>query len=155
MHDGLHTSIGVLVGRVYCAVEPMPTRAARHYGRDRMPRPGDVLLDPRSGRRLIVRRTSAQTGGRLIEYAVHYLINEARPEADVQADREHILEVVDGALEASVSGRVQSLSVGDVLLIGQGEPFAVWNALPSPAIAVWQTCPALDTEALLEADLRR
>ena len=69
-----------------------------------MARAGEVLLDPTSGRRLIFRRTSAQTGGRLTEYAVHYCVDEPTPDAQVDADREHILEVVEGTLVACVAG---------------------------------------------------
>jgi mannose-6-phosphate isomerase-like protein (cupin superfamily) len=119
-----------------------------------MARTGDVLLDPSSGRRLIFRRTSAQTRGRVTEYAVHFVANERQPEPLVHLDREHVLEVVLGSLVASVRGRQQGLSVGEVLLIAAGEAFAVWNPFSSPAVAVWQTLPALDTEAQLEASAR-
>jgi glyoxylate utilization-related uncharacterized protein len=120
-----------------------------------MARTGEVLLDPTSGRRLIFRRTSAQTRGRLTEYAVHYGGDERRPEPQVDADREHILEVVEGSLVACVAGRLQRLAAGDVLLIDRGQAHAVWNAFPDPAAAVWQTCPAVDTEARIEARCRR
>ena len=119
-----------------------------------MAQAGDVLLDRRSGRRLIFRRTSAQTRGRLIEYALHFAPDEGPAEPCAQLDREHVLEVVLGKLVACVGGRLQRLSVGDVQLIGRGEAFAVWNPFPSPAAAVWQTFPALDTEAQLEAGVR-
>jgi hypothetical protein len=115
---------------------------------------GDVLLDPSSGRRLIFRRTSAQTRGRLIEYALHFATDEQAPEPNVHLDREHVVEVVVGALVACVGGRLQRLRVGEVQLIDRGEAFAVWNPFPSPAAAVWQTFPALDTEAQLEAGVR-
>jgi mannose-6-phosphate isomerase-like protein (cupin superfamily) len=116
-----------------------------------MARAGEVLLDPTSGRRLIFRRTSAQTGGRLTEYAVHYGAHEPRPEPRVDHDREHLLEVVEGSLMAWVAGRVQRLAAGDVLLIDTGQPHAVWNGCTSAAVAVWQTFPCLDTEAQIEA----
>ena len=129
----------------------MLARAALLYRPGRMARAGEVLVDPTSGRRLIFRRTSAQTSGRLTEYAVHYGGLEARPEPQVHADREHVLEVVDGWLQACVAGRTQQLVVGDVLLIDRGQAHVVWNASPWPAAAVWQTFPCLDTEAEIEA----
>jgi quercetin dioxygenase-like cupin family protein len=120
------------------------------YGRDGMARSGDVLNDLTSGRRLVFRRTSAQTGGRLAEYAVQYGRDEPQPVPHVEADREHLVEVLRGHLTASLSGRIQRLGPGDVLLIRTGEPHAVWNAFDAAAEAVWQTYPALDTESQLE-----
>ena len=126
----------------------------RLYGAGRVARAGEVLVDPTSGRRLIFRRTSTQTSGQLTEYAVYYCADEPTPEPHADADREHILEVVDGSLVACVAGRRQRLAPGDVLLIDRGQAHAVWNALPSPAAAVWQTFPALDTEGRIEARCR-
>jgi quercetin dioxygenase-like cupin family protein len=120
-----------------------------------MARPGDVLSDPTLGRRLTFRRTSAQTGGRLVEYAVRYRPAEPRPEDHGHPDREHLVEVLRGSLTASLSGRIHHLAPGDVLLIANGETHAVWNASASPAHAVWHTVPALDTEAQLERCWRR
>ena len=120
-----------------------------------MARSGDVLIDPSMGTRLSFRRTAAQTRGRLTEYRVDYSANAPRPEPQLHLDREHVLEVINGSLVACVSGREHSLAAGDVLLIGKGEAHAVWNPLPHPAVAVWQTVPALDTEAQLEARYTR
>jgi uncharacterized RmlC-like cupin family protein len=116
-----------------------------------MVRPGDVLHDPTSGRRLIFGRTSSQTGGRLIEYTLHYRGREQHAGPRVDADREHLVEVFRGRLVASVGGRLQQLQPGDVLLITPGMPHAIWNAFDAPAAAVWQTLPALDTELRLTA----
>jgi hypothetical protein len=120
-----------------------------------MARNGDVLNDPTSGRRLVFRSTSAQTGGRLVEYAVQYGGSEPRPANRIDADREHLVEVLRGGLVASLSGHIQRLSPGDVLLITPGEPHAVWNAFDAPAEAVWQTFPALDTESRLSARFQK
>jgi quercetin dioxygenase-like cupin family protein len=69
-------------------------------------------------------------------------------------DRGHLVEVLRGSLVASMSGRTQHLSQGDVLFITPGKPHAVWNTFDSPAEAVWQTFPALDTESRLRARYR-
>src|SRR5690348_771157 len=106
--------------------------------------PGDVLLHPTTGQRLIFRRTSAQTGGRVLEFAVYYRVDESSPPEHSHVDQEHQVEVLEGQLLASLSGRVQTLSAGDVLLIPAGQPHAVWNASRGPAHAVWYTFPAHD-----------
>ena len=114
--------------------------------------PGDVLLHPTTGQRLIFRRTAAQTGGRVLEFAVYYRVGESSPPEHRHVDQEHQVEVLEGRLLASLRGRVQSLGAGDVLLIPAGEPHAVWNASSGAAHAVWYTFPARDAEVRLEAE---
>ena len=115
-------------------------------------KPGDVLIDPRTGRRLRLRCSAVQTGGRLVEYAIQFGPRESRPPLEqVDADREHLVEVLHGCLQAIVAGHLHRLEVGDVLLIGRGESYTLWNAFEAPAEAVWQTFPAEDTEARLRA----
>jgi quercetin dioxygenase-like cupin family protein len=120
-----------------------------------MAQPGDVLLQPTSGRRLIFRRTAAQTGGRVVECAVYYRACEPRPVEHAHADQEHQLEVLEGGLEISLCGRRQRLEPGDVLLVPTGQSHAIWNASEAPAHAVWHTFPAGNTEAYLETEWLR
>ncbi len=120
-----------------------------------MAQPGDVLRQPISGRRLIFRRTAAQTGGRSLEYTLHYRRDETQAAEHTHARQEHQLEVLDGALELSLCGRTQRLEPGDVLLVPAGMPHAVWNPFDVPSRAVWHTFPAGDTEARLEAEWLR
>ena len=133
----------------------MCIRNCAGYRRGGMARNGDTLSNSTSTRRLVFRRTSAQTGGRLVEYAVQYGGSEPQPASRVDMDREHLVEVLRGGLVANVSGRIQRLRPGDVLLITPGEPHAVWNAFDAPAEAVWQTFPALDTESRLHAHYQK
>src|SRR3954451_11459711 len=98
-----------------------------------MAHPGEVLLQPSSGRRLVFRRTAAQTGGRFVEYALHYRRAELQTEEHAHAGQEHQLEVLDGALAASLCGRTQRLEPGDVLLVPAGKPHAVWNPFDVPS----------------------
>jgi mannose-6-phosphate isomerase-like protein (cupin superfamily) len=120
-----------------------------------MAQPGDVLLHPRTGRRLIFRRTAAQTAGRLLEYAIYYRVREEQPIEHRHADLEQQVEVLEGALCASVAGQAQRLEPGDVLLLPAGVCHAVWNPADRPARAVWHTFPAGEMEATLEADWQR
>jgi mannose-6-phosphate isomerase-like protein (cupin superfamily) len=117
-----------------------------------MAHPGDVLLHPISGRRLTFRRTAAQTSGRVLEYTLRYPGVESPPDEHAHADQEHQLEVLDGCLQVSLSGRTQRLEPGEVLLVPAGKAHAVWNPFEVPTRAVWHTFPARDTEARLEAE---
>lgn len=117
-----------------------------------MAHPGDVLVHPTSGQRLIFRRTQAQTDGRLLECDVFYAPGEPRPTEHVHATQEHQIEVLTGALVAVLREQVHQLRAGDVLLIPTGDPHAVWNPSSQPAHAVWHTCPAGDIESYLETN---
>jgi quercetin dioxygenase-like cupin family protein len=116
-----------------------------------MARPGDVLVHPDSSRKLIFRRTTSQTTGRLVEFDVFYGTREPRPDAHAHDLQEHQIELLEGSMKACVAGRVQVLCPGEVLLISPGDSHAVWNPSSSAAHAVWRTYPALETEASLEA----
>jgi quercetin dioxygenase-like cupin family protein len=116
-----------------------------------MARPGDVLLDPSTGKRLVFRRTSTQTAGRLLECDVYFGAREARPDEHAHRAQEHQIEVLSGSLKACLGGRVQALRPGDVLLIPPGDKHAVWNPSAKGAHVVWHAFPALETETRLEA----
>src|SRR3954468_7845033 len=112
-----------------------------------MARPGDALLPPTNGQRLVFRRTTAQTHGHLLELEVDYTPRETRPEEHVHEAQEQQVEILSGALRVVLNGRLQRLGPGDVLMIPAGATHAIWNACASPARAVWHTYPALDTES--------
>jgi quercetin dioxygenase-like cupin family protein len=115
-----------------------------------MLQPGRVLLNPTTGQRLVVRRTAAQTRGRLIEIEIFYPPGGRRPPDHLHPAQEELFEVLKGALRARLDGRVRVLAAGDVLVIPAGAPHALWNDGAEEAHAVWHTYPALRTEALLE-----
>jgi hypothetical protein len=130
------------VGEVDCRLRLFETVASH----------GDVLIDPTTGRQLRFRCTAVQTGGRLVEYAIQFGASEPRPLlGHVDPDREHLVEVLRGCLQAIVGGHLHRLAPGDVLMIGRGESYSMWNAFEAAAEAVWQTFPAEDTEARLRA----
>jgi quercetin dioxygenase-like cupin family protein len=112
--------------------------------------PGRVLLNRATGQQLIIRRTSAQTGGRLLEVEAlcppggWHLPDHRHPLQDV------VLEVLAGTLRARLSGRTTDLSPGDVLVVPAGAVHSVWNPAQRDALAVWCSYPALDSEALIE-----
>jgi len=113
--------------------------------------PGDVLLDPTTGKRLVFRRTATQTAGRVLECDVYFEAREPRPDEHTHRAQEHQIEVMSGSLKACVGGRVQALRAGDVLLIPAGDRHAVWNPNARAAHVVWHAFPALETESRLEA----
>ena len=119
-----------------------------------MARPGDVLLHPTTGKRLVFRRTAQQTAGRVLECDVFFAAHEARPDEHAHRAQEHQIEVLSGSLKACLGGRVQALRPGDVLLISPGDKHAVWNPSARGAHVVWHAFPALKTESHLEKHWR-
>jgi quercetin dioxygenase-like cupin family protein len=116
-----------------------------------MARPGDVLLDPSTGKRLVFRRTARQTAGRVLECDLFFAAHETRPDEHAHRAQEHQIEVLSGSLKACLGGRVQALRAGDVLLIPPGDKRAVWNPSARAAHVIWHAFPALETESRLEA----
>jgi mannose-6-phosphate isomerase-like protein (cupin superfamily) len=115
-----------------------------------MPQTGRMLLNPATGQRLVVRRTAAQTRGRLLEIDVFYPPGGHRPLDHLHPHQEELFEILAGTLGARLDGRETSLTASDVLVIPAGTPHALWNCGAEEVHAVWHTYPALHTEELLE-----
>jgi glyoxylate utilization-related uncharacterized protein len=58
--------------------------------------------------------------------------------------------VLEGELRARIAGKEQTVRAGDALDVPAGTPHTMWNPGPARARAVWQTRPALKTEAFFE-----
>lgn len=54
-------------------------------------------------------------------------------------------------MAARIDGSDRTLQPGETLELAPGMPHTIWNPGPGPARAIWQTQPALDTEAFFAA----
>jgi hypothetical protein len=98
----------------------------------RMANKGDVLENPFTGQTLTFRRTAADTGGELLEV-------ESRWAGGGQEPPEH-----------HHPSQERTVRAGETLVVPVRTPHSMWNPGPGPARAVWQTRPALKTEAFFE-----
>jgi quercetin dioxygenase-like cupin family protein len=112
--------------------------------------PGRTLVNPSTGQSLVLRQSSAQTRGRLLELELGFGPGGSRPPDHLHPEQEELVEVVGGSLRARLGGREWVLSAGQVLVVPPGAAHALWNDGAGEARAVLHVYPALRTEPLLE-----
>lgn len=112
--------------------------------------PGDVLENPITGQSLTFRRTTAQTGGELLEVESSWEAGGMEPPEHHHPHQQEHFEVLEGELRARLGDVEHTVRTGETLEVPSGTPHAMWNAGPGRARAVWQTRPALKTEAFFE-----
>ncbi|MES2521754.1 MAG: cupin domain-containing protein [Gemmatimonadota bacterium] len=116
-----------------------------------MIRAGDALTNPVTGQTLRFVRTAADTGGALLEIESTWAPRGAEPPQHFHPQQAERFTVLDGALRVRVSGVERELHAGESLDIPVAVPHSMWNAGDVPAVARWETRPALGTERLFES----
>ena len=111
---------------------------------------GDVLENPFTGQNLTFRRTTADTGGELLEVESSWAGGGQEPPEHYHPHQEEHFEVLEGELRARVAGTEHTVGAGEAFDVPAGTPHSMWNPGPGRARAVWQTRPALKTEAFFE-----
>jgi mannose-6-phosphate isomerase-like protein (cupin superfamily) len=111
---------------------------------------GDVLENPFTGQGLTFRRTSADTDGELLEVESIWAGGGQQPPEHYHPHQEEHFEVLEGELRARVGGTEHTVRAGETLDVPARTPHSMWNPGPVRARAVWQTRPALKTEAFFE-----
>src|SRR5881227_3291646 len=115
-----------------------------------MAQAGNELDNPVTGQRLIFRRTTADTGGALVEVESVWTRRGREPIVHLHPKQAEHFEVLEGTLEARIGGEPRTLGAGDGFDVPAGTPHAMWNPGPGEARAVWRTSPALETERFFE-----
>lgn len=111
---------------------------------------GDVLENPFTGQTLTFRRTAADTGGELLEVESSWAGGGQEPPEHYHPSQEERFEVLEGELRARIGGEERTVRAGEAFVVPVRTPHSMWNPGPAPARAVWQTRPALKTEAFFE-----
>lgn len=115
-----------------------------------MARAGDELHNPVTGQRLVFRRTTADTGGDLLEVESVWAPGGVEPVAHFHPKQDEHFAVLEGRLAARVGREERVLEKGDVLDVPAAAVHSMWNAHDGETRAVWRTTPALETEAFFE-----
>jgi quercetin dioxygenase-like cupin family protein len=109
-----------------------------------------VLENPKSGQRIIFRKTAGDTGGELLEVeSVYTKPTPSRPPVHYHPYQEERFEVLSGRLNVLVDGEEQTLEEGEVLTIPPGVPHEMWAEQAGIRVN-WQTRPAMRTEEFFE-----
>jgi quercetin dioxygenase-like cupin family protein len=116
-----------------------------------MAQPGDELHNPKTGQHLIFRRTTAETGGEILEVESVYPPGSDEPIPHFHPNQTEEFEILAGQVGVRIDGEERRLSPGERLTIAPGQVHTFWNARDDEeARVVWRTIPALKTETFFE-----
>ncbi|MGH2979690.1 MAG: cupin domain-containing protein [Solirubrobacterales bacterium] len=115
-----------------------------------MAKAGDVLENPFTGQNLTFLRTTADTGGELLEVESRWTGGGQEPPEHHHPYQRERFDVLEGELRARVGDVEHTVRAGETLDVPAGTPHSMWNPAAGRARAVWQTRPALKTEAFFE-----
>jgi quercetin dioxygenase-like cupin family protein len=115
-----------------------------------MVRPGDELIDPIRGQRLIFRRTAQGTNGELVEVEAFYQPTSVAPPAHLHPQQEECFEVLSGSITVRLNGQENRYHAGETFCIPAGIAHEMWNGSKAETHLRWQTRPALHTDAFFE-----
>jgi quercetin dioxygenase-like cupin family protein len=116
-----------------------------------MARPGDELHNPKTGQRLIFRRTTAETGGELVEVESVWAPGGDEPVAHYHPKQTEEFEVLAGRVGTRIGRAERTYEPGERFSVPPGTVHGMWNAADGETRARWVTRPALRTEAFFEA----
>jgi mannose-6-phosphate isomerase-like protein (cupin superfamily) len=101
--------------------------------------------------RLEVVATAEETGGRHHEMRATYAPDSPLPPAHLHPEQDERFEVLEGVLTFLVDGEQHLVGSGETLEVPRGAVHQVRNAGEVPAVAMWQTRPALRTAEFHDA----
>ncbi len=115
-----------------------------------MSQPGQTVEIPATGERFVFLRTSAETGGELLELEFHVNPGGFSAPPHVHWDVEERVKVVSGRVLVTVSGEERVLGPGESAVVPARQGHMVAVAGDERAVFVVQVAPARDFEELFE-----
>jgi quercetin dioxygenase-like cupin family protein len=115
-----------------------------------LPAAGHRIENPLSGEQIVVRRTAAQTGGRVLDWELVLAPGGRVPSSHAHPEQEECFTMLEGQLRFRVGGRRLLAGPGDTVRVPPGTVHHFANAGPGPARVAVRTRPALSMHELLE-----
>jgi quercetin dioxygenase-like cupin family protein len=113
-----------------------------------------VIENPASGERIVIRRTAAETRGRVLEFEVVLAPGGRVPAGHLHPEQEERFTVLEGQVRFRLGGRPLIASAGDTVTVSAGKPHSFANAGRDEARLLVEATPALHMEELLETASR-
>lgn len=98
----------------------------------------------------MLRRTAAETGGRLFEFELQLGPRGKVPAAHLHPEQQERFTVLEGTVQFKVSGRSVLATPGQVVTVPAGSSHSFANLHDRPARVLVEVRPALAMESLLE-----
>jgi quercetin dioxygenase-like cupin family protein len=115
-----------------------------------MPEVGHIIENPLSGEQITIRRTSADTGGAVLEWELLLAPGGRVPSGHAHPEQEEVFTVLAGQMRFRVGVRRVIANPGDTVRIQPGTVHHFANAGSRPARVSVRTSPALSMQELLE-----
>jgi quercetin dioxygenase-like cupin family protein len=113
-------------------------------------RAGDVIENPRTGERIVFRKTAADTNGELLEMDFFVAPGGIAPRKHLHLDVEERFIGVDGTLKLWVGGKETTLGAGETAVVPVGVGHTFWAEGEETAHFVAEIAPAREMETLFE-----
>jgi quercetin dioxygenase-like cupin family protein len=113
--------------------------------------PGRAIQNPISGERIVIRKTAAETGGKLLAFDLFLPPGGHVPASHVHPEQEERFTVVSGRMRFRLDGRDIMAGPGDTVVITAGRPHWFGNAGSAVSHAQVEVRPALRMEEMFEA----
>jgi quercetin dioxygenase-like cupin family protein len=110
---------------------------------------GQIIHNPVSGEQIEFLRTSADSGGELLEFELGLSPDGRVPGAHVHPEQEERFHVLEGTMRFRLGLRTIIAEAGDTVVVPAGRVHKFANGGDGPARASVQVVPALDMEELL------
>jgi quercetin dioxygenase-like cupin family protein len=112
--------------------------------------PGRVIGNPISGERIVIRRSGAQTDGRLLAFDLFLPPRGHVPASHVHPTQEERFTVVAGRMRFRLGRRTIVAGAGETVVVPPGTPHWFGNPGPGDSHAQVEVRPALRMEELFE-----
>lgn len=106
------------------------------------------VIEPYEGYRLRFVKTTAETGGELLEMEVTYPADSPLPPAHFHPRQDERFEVIEGAVRTIIDGTERRYEAGETFEVPAGTPHQMAAELPSRVR--WEVRPALRTAEFFE-----
>ncbi|MDQ6900011.1 MAG: cupin domain-containing protein [Candidatus Dormibacteraeota bacterium] len=113
-------------------------------------RTGKVIQNLHSGERIVLLRTGAETGGRLILFELHLAFGGRVPAGHLHPEQEERFTVLEGRVRFRLERHSIIAAVGETVVVLPGVAHSFANAGAAPARVLVEARPALHMEELLE-----
>ena len=108
-----------------------------------------TITDPRTGQRMIFRKTAEDTNGAFLEIESFNPPSDKMEPEHIHPKQESSTEVLSGFLHFSIDGKIQVVGPGDKITIPPGVRHYFWNEGPLEAHSISFFFPALTMDRFL------